>query len=146
MLRHFSAGGVVFKNMGGQVLFLIRKASSSPGYRGVVGWSLPKGGIEKGENSQEAALREVAEETGIAAEIVSKLTEVRYFFMDQEKQKVFKTVVFFLMKWKSDLSQGFDHETEEIRWVEMNEARELLVYKNEVKIVEKAKEQISGLS
>ena len=134
-----SAGGVVYKKESGQVLWLLRWPSGNhqdfPGY---ARWSFAKGWIEKGETAEQAALREVAEEGGVRAEIVSKLSTVHYFYTNPEGQKVSKSVVYFLMEWLEDLKEGFGEETEEIKWVGRSEAEELLVYKNEKALLGKA--------
>ncbi len=143
MIRQFSAGGVVYKIHQDQVLFLLRKGSVNPDYKGSTDWSLPKGWLDDAgpempgpytlghkrataDQIQAAALREVAEETGVNAQIVSRLGSVQFFFVDSRHQKVFKTVIYFLMRYMSDLPAGFGYETSQITWVSAVDAKELL--------------------
>ena len=143
MIRQFSAGGVVFKKENDRFLFLLKKGSLSPGYYASGEWSLPKGwlddagpdlpgpytlGLKKATSGEveQAALREVREETGVEAGIVRRLGNEQFFFVDHHHEKVFKTVIYFLMSFVSDLPQGFGSETSEIKWVELSEARVLL--------------------
>ncbi|MBI2593756.1 NUDIX domain-containing protein, partial [Candidatus Daviesbacteria bacterium] len=88
MKREFSAGGIVLKD--GKVLLIKNAAMRDPkkAY-----WGFPKGHIQEGEKSEEAAVREIKEETGIETEIVKKLGDSRYVFT-KEGQKVFKVVVY----------------------------------------------------
>jgi 8-oxo-dGTP pyrophosphatase MutT (NUDIX family) len=143
MIRQFSAGGVVYKKIGDQLLFLLKRSPLSPGYYASGEWSLPKGWLDdagpdlpgpytlgqkkaKSEEVEASALREVREETGIDAKIVQILGNVQFFFIDHHHEKVFKTVIFFLMTYISDLPGGFDLETSEIKWVDVTEAQTLL--------------------
>ncbi len=143
MIRQFSAGGVVFKKDQSRILFLLKKSSLTPGYYAAGEWSLPKGWLDDAGPDQPgpftlgqkratsdqvraAALREVREETGVAAEILSRLGDVKFVFTDHHHEKVFKTVIYFLMEYVRDLPEGFDSETSEIRWVTQQEAPSLL--------------------
>ena len=86
-MKEVSSGGVVVLN--GRVLALKK-------YRG--DWVLPKGRLEGDESLEEAALREVYEETGIKAEIVRYLGFVKYFYIHQNGEEVHKTVHYYYMK------------------------------------------------
>lgn len=168
MVRQFSAGGVVYrkckienesfdKTQGKQfkIEWLVRKGRHNPEYAGSGEWSLPKGWLDDigdkpgprtmgnkratKEEMVEAALREVREETGVDAKVVERLGDVKFFFVNSEKEKVFKTVVFYLMEYSHDLPEGHDSETEETRWVSVEEAKMLLKKrKGEAQMVEKA--------
>ena len=129
--REFSAGGVVFRREPEGVLWLVVKPKGSEK------WRFPKGKIEKGENSSEAALREVKEEGGVEAIILNKIDSIKYFFI-QEGQKVFKTVTFYLMEYAQEAQGGFCWETEEVAWLSFEEARKKLAFSNEKKVLEKA--------
>lgn len=131
--REFSAGGVVFrKEQEGLLWLVIRPAGSRQ-------WRLPKGWIEHGETSLEAAQREVAEEAGVKTEILGKVGIEKYFFV-QGKEKIFKTVVFYLMEYLQEAETGFSWETEEIDWLSFKDAKTRLAFKQEKEILEKAKE------
>lgn len=146
MIRQFSAGGVVYKRNRNQVSWLIRRAKPSEYYKGTAGWSLPKGWIDVGEKSQDAAIREVKEETGVEAKIVSKIGEMKYFFVDENKEKVFKIVTYYLMEYAGETGKGFDEETEEIKWVTIDEALERVRYKNEREMVENGNKLLSDVT
>ncbi len=142
MLREFSAGGLVYKKEDNQVLWLVRRPKGGNDYRGNLGWSFPKGWIEKGETIEQAALREVAEEAGVKAQIVSKLPTLKIFFTNPDGQKVMKFITYFMMEWQEDLKESFGWETEEVKWVSKDEAAGLLIYKNEKELLDKAVESL----
>ena len=131
--KEFSAGGVVFRREPEGVLWLVVKP------KGDNRWRFPKGGIETGESSVQAAQREVREEGGVEAEIVDKIGHEKYFFV-QDKQKIFKTVTFYLMEYQQEAQTGFTWETEEIDWLPFAEAKKKLAFDKEKEILEKAKE------
>ena len=92
MREEVSAGGVV---LFGNAVLLLRKFNGD--------WVLPKGKVEEGENKQEAALREVLEETGVKADILKYLGEIHYTFKENwdKNRAVHKTVFWYLMKARS---------------------------------------------
>jgi 8-oxo-dGTP diphosphatase len=96
-------------------------------------WSLPKGKLEEGEEWQEAALREVREETGYRARASAELQRVSY--LDRKGRR--KLVRYWLME---PLEGGFEphDEVDELRWVTPEEAYELLTYEHDNDIVQKA--------
>lgn len=132
MIREFSAGGIVF-NKDGKVLLISNAALRDPkkAY-----WGFPKGHIEKQEKSEQAALREVEEETGIKSEIIKKLGDSSYVYT-RDGEKVFKLVVMFLMKY---VSGEIKHQPEELldaKWVRVEEALEKLSFKKDREFLEK---------
>lgn len=149
MKREFSAGGVVYKNQGEKVLWLLRRPTPNPEYKGNLGWSFPKGWIDDApeggqpgplasgkvkateQDLQQAALRETREEGGVIAAIEKKLSTLKLFFTDSKGEKVMKFVTYYLMKYVSDAPEGHDNETEEVYWATTDEAKKLLVHKNE---------------
>lgn len=131
MVREFSAGGVVFKKIRDQILWMVVQHS---GYKG---WIFPKGHVEKGETSEEAATREVKEETGIEAKIIQKIGETQYFYT-REGEKRFKIAVFFLMEYVGGDEKDHDSETSAIEWLSYDEALKKLTFKDEKGILEKA--------
>jgi len=108
--REFSAGGVVFRQEPEGILWLVVKPAGSEK------WRLPKGWIEPGESSAQAAKREVEEEGGVEAEVLGKIGREKYFFV-QDKQKILKTVVFYLMKYLQESRSGPCWEVETIDWL-----------------------------
>jgi len=129
-----SAGGVVVKD-GSQVLLARREEH----------WQLPKGLVEegKGEKIEETAIREVKEETGINARIIKPLGKVNYWYY-RDNKRIYKTVYFFLMEAISGDVNEHDHEMDEVRWFEIDEAINKIAYRNERDILEKAKKELRG--
>jgi len=101
---------------------------------------LPKGLVEQGETYEEAAMREVEEETGLKGKIVGKIGEINYTF--SREKEVSKTVHFFLLKFVGGSIDAHDHEVDEVRMVPASEALKLLTYPNERRMVAKAMEML----
>lgn len=107
--------------------------------RGELVWGLPKGEIEDGESPQEAALREVREETGVVAEIVDELDKVTYWFSrPKDRVRIRKTVQFFLMRAEGGNITDHDDEVEEVRFFALSEALDRTRYDNEVQLLKQA--------
>jgi ADP-ribose pyrophosphatase YjhB (NUDIX family) len=90
-------------------------------------WVLPKGTPDHDERIEETATREVREETGLDVRIVRPLGTIEYWFA-LPRQRVHKTVHFFLMEALGGDTAHHDHEYEEVRWVPVEEARRLLAF------------------
>ena len=129
--REFSAGGIVFRSEPEGILWLVVKPT------GDKRWRLPKGEIDKGESSVAAAKREVKEEAGVETEVLSKVGDEKFFFV-WDKQKILKTVVFYLMQYIQEASQGSDFEIEAIDWLEFEEAKKRLAFEKEIDLLGKA--------
>jgi 8-oxo-dGTP pyrophosphatase MutT (NUDIX family) len=135
--REFSAGGVLVRRVRGRwVLAGIRPAGKKPGI-----WALPKGLIGPGEKPEEAALREVAEETGVEARLVTKLGDIRYVYT-WAGERVFKVVSFYLLRYRrgrlGQIAPEQEIEVEEARWLPLDEAPKLLAYRGEREMAENA--------
>lgn len=141
--REFSAGGVVCKKVDGEIFWLIIKPKQTGDFY-KAGWRLPKGWIDEGEKPEETALREVAEESGVKAEIIKKIDILKYLYTNEGKEKVFKVVTFYLMKWVENLPEGFGWETEEIAWLAFDEASKQLAFGSEKKVLKKAEKEIES--
>jgi 8-oxo-dGTP pyrophosphatase MutT (NUDIX family) len=128
----FSAGGVVVAD--GQVITIVPVKRAADGRR-VLG--LPKGHLDGDETPEDAARREVAEETGVDAEIVEQLGDVRYRY-DRRGRAVNKVVRFYLFRYRSGDVADHDHEIEEARWMPLPQAVEELSYDGEREMVRRA--------
>jgi 8-oxo-dGTP pyrophosphatase MutT (NUDIX family) len=138
MPREFSAGGILVRRLRGRLWLAAIRPQGKP--EGV--WALPKGLIGAGESAAETAVREVAEETGLAAVLEGKLGDVRYVYSRRGGQRVFKVVSFFLLRYRSgrigDLPRGMEREVAEARWLPLDDAPRLLAYKGEREMAEAA--------
>lgn len=108
--------------------------------RGKSRWGLPKGAPNPEESVGEAALREVLEETGIRAEIISLLDRIEYFFRANDKL-IRKEVDFFLMRYLDGALQPQLTEVDDVEWVELSQAIDRASFDSEKRIlgmVEKA--------
>lgn len=124
MIREFSAGGVCVRRMRG------RDYVAAVRVKGGTVLALPKGHIDPGESSAEAAAREVREEAGVEGTFVGKLGDVRYWY-SRDGQRVMKNVAFFLFRYRSGSIEDHDHEVDSAEWVPLDEAPRLLSYRGE---------------
>lgn len=128
-----SAGGIVLDHRGPDAsAALIGRIDR----RGRLLWSLPKGHLEEGESPEAAAVREVAEETGIRGEVVAPLGSIDFWFV-ADGQRVHKTVHHYLLVRTGGELSDEDIEVSEVAWVPLREATERLAYADERALVEK---------
>ncbi len=100
-------------------------------------WSLPKGHIEPGESAEQAAVREIAEETGIVGRVVTWVGDIDFRFV-AEGRCVHKTVHHFLLEYVSGELCADDHEVESAEWTPLAALSSRLAYPDERRIVERA--------
>jgi 8-oxo-dGTP pyrophosphatase MutT (NUDIX family) len=129
-----SAGGVVHRRRGERIELLLAARRTR---RGELAWGLAKGGIEPDETPEQAAVREVREETGIEAEIEASLGETRYFYV-WEGVRIRKTVHFFLMRATGGDVSDHDDEMEDVRWFPMQRALRRASYRGEREVLGRA--------
>ena len=103
--------------------------------RGRLRWGLPKGAVSEGETSEQAALREVQEETGLEAVIVKPLDTIEYFFR-AGGTLIRKTVDFYLMNYVSGTLTPQLSEVDDVQWVELSEAIQRASFDSEKKLLE----------
>jgi 8-oxo-dGTP pyrophosphatase MutT (NUDIX family) len=119
---------------GEQVLVIVPRRRAADGERVL---ALPKGHIDPGETPLGAALREVREETGVEAELVGELGEVRYWYR-RGGRAVPKSVVFYLLRYVAGDTADHDEEVEEVRWMALARACTELTYEGEREIASRA--------
>ncbi len=138
-LMEFSAGGVVYRKT---PVDEIEIAIIRVGDR----YALPKGLIEKGESTQDAAVREVQEETGLHVVPLERIDKIDYwYFWDEggERTRRHKIVYFYLMKYAGGDTSRHDFEVDEVIWVPIRKAIEILSFKTEKEIVKRALQLLS---
>jgi 8-oxo-dGTP pyrophosphatase MutT (NUDIX family) len=123
-----AAGGVVWRHEGDQMLVAI---VHRPRYGD---WSLPKGKLDPGESWEEAALREVEEEVGLVCELDQELPTV--FYTDHKGRS--KAVRWWAMEIVEDNGFEPDEEVDELRWVSLADAAQMLTYPTDRSTLEAA--------
>ncbi len=143
MTREFSAGGVVVRYFDGCWWIAAIEPQSSADKRKPV-LALPKGLVDANEKPEESALREVREETGLEAELVTKLADIRYVYVRSwgDRARVFKIVSFFLLRYRSgrigDITADMQIEVRKADWIPLDEAAQRLTYRGEREVAAKA--------
>jgi 8-oxo-dGTP pyrophosphatase MutT (NUDIX family) len=156
MVREFSAGGVVVRRKAGSWWIAVIEPDhrEDPTAESVtkrvrkVTLCLPKGALDPGEKPPEAALREVREETGITAKLVTKLADSKYAYVRNwgDGARVFKVVSFFLMRYESgridDVTDDMRHEVRKAFWLPLEEASKKLSYGGERQVTRRAQKYL----
>jgi len=110
--------------------------------RGRLLWSLPKGHVEAGETTEDAAVREVEEETGIRGRVLAPLGTVDFWFVAEDR-RIHKTVHHFLLEARGGELSDADVEVTEVAWVPLEELRERLAYDGERRLVDAAEQLLA---
>src|SRR5438132_319300 len=157
MLREISSGGVLVRPAaGGWELAVIEPQTEAS----IVGESdkkrhkevlaLPKGLLDPGEKPAQTALREVREETGLTGSILAKLTDIKYIYVRSwgDKQRVFKIVSFYLLKYESgtidDIDSAMRVEVKRALWIPLEDAALKLAYRGERDVIRQAQEYVQN--
>ena len=128
-----SAGGIVIAREAGVPRFVAGRRHREAS----VTWTLPKGTPEANETTEQTALREVAEETGLAVRITAPFDSIHYTFI-QHGTRIHKTVHYFLMESIGGDLSAQDHEFDEVRWIPFADAPGILTFETERALVARA--------
>ena len=142
-VEQVSAGGAAFRlvNQDYEVAIISVGASRR--------WQLPKGLIDEGESAETAALREVREEAGIETELLAPVEKIEYWYVGEqrgERVRFHKSVHFYLLAYRCGGVENHDAEVIEARWVNADEAIEMLAFKGEKAVLEKALKMLPEFS
>lgn len=133
-VREVSAGGVIYRRNSGKIEIALIHVRNR--------WGLPKGHVEEGESIDETALREVKEETGLEGKVIKKLGDIRYSYRDKTKEgeplRIYKQVYFYLLRYTKGDVQAHDHEVDETRWFQIEDAMKNLKFATERTMVHRA--------
>ncbi len=160
MVREFSAGGVVLRKMRGRWFVAViephmerskaagSKTTAKKAANPII--ALPKGTIDEGEKPEQTALREVTEETGVKAEPVTKLKDIKYYYVRNwgDHARVFKIVSFYLFLYRSgrlgEISPEMRIEVQQAFWLPLEDASKTLSYSGERQVVRSAEEYLKS--
>jgi 8-oxo-dGTP pyrophosphatase MutT (NUDIX family) len=160
MMREISAGGVVVRRTpeGWQIAVIEPNKDISKQLTGKADrkraqkmlLALPKGLVDSGEKPDQTAMREVLEESGIRASVVTKLGDIKYAYVRSwgDKQRVFKIVSFYLLRYESgnigEISPEMRVEVKQALWLPLEDATSKLAYKGERDMVRRAQEYLQA--
>lgn len=136
-----SAGGIVVRYDAGRPHLVVGARRRERDGRT---WTLPKGTPKRGETTEQTAIREVAEETGLEVRITAPLTSISYAFV-QSGTRIHKTVHYFLMESTGGDLSGHDHEFDQVRWIAFDEASSILTFETERELVARAAAAIAAI-
>ena len=136
--EHSSGGAVIDLRDGAPFVAMIAT-------RGRSRWGLPKGAVSPGETSEQAALREVQEETGLDAEIISRLDTIEYYFRAGDTL-IKKSVDFYLMRYVGGTMTPQLSEVDDVEWVALSEGIQRASFDSERKLLSLALAQIESVA
>jgi len=138
-----SAGGVVWRRVGERLEIVMARPA------GKDSWVLPKGTPNPGEKLIETAVRETREETGLEVVAGAEVGKISYVFSWRDAPgkplvRIFKNVHYFLMEPRGGSLDDHDHEMDEVRWMEIEEAEHHASYKSDREIIVKARAMLTA--
>jgi len=137
-----SAGGVVWRREGDRLEIVMARPVRKDA------WVLPKGQPNPKETLIETAVRETREETGLEVEPGAEVGKISYVFSWRDRPgeqlvRIFKNVHYFLMEPRGGSLDAHDHEMDEVRWMDIDEAEHRASYKSDREIIVKAREMLT---
>jgi 8-oxo-dGTP pyrophosphatase MutT (NUDIX family) len=160
MVREISAGGVVLRQKEDRWWIaviepadparVVNTTASSARKKPKTVLCLPKGLVDSGEKPLSAAAREIQEETGITAEFIAKLADIKYVYVRTwgDRERVFKIVSFYLFRYQSGkidaISNDMRIEVAQAKWIPLEDAPKLLAYRGEKQMARKALEYVAS--
>jgi 8-oxo-dGTP pyrophosphatase MutT (NUDIX family) len=160
MIREISAGGVVLRKKDDAWWIAAIEPADSPDVADTAVNTalrkpktilcLPKGLVDSGEKALDAAMREIREETGVTAEPVIKLADIKYVYVRAwgDRERVFKIVSFYLFLYKSGkidaISDDMRIEVAQALWIPLEDAPKLLAYRGEKQMARKALDYVAA--
>jgi 8-oxo-dGTP pyrophosphatase MutT (NUDIX family) len=135
-----SSGGVIYRRATEGIEVALTQTSRGPM------WCLPKGRVEEAETLEEAAVREVREETGLHGLIQRPLRPIEYTYQARgengDRTAIEKTVHFFLMEFRNGSTEDHDSEVADVRWFPLDVAGRLLHHAGERDVLALAKKAL----
>lgn len=150
MVREISSGGLVIKRDKNEWMLAVIEPQREPAKKLKMILALPKGLVDEGEKSEQTAMREVQEETGLVASPITKLADIKYVYVRSwgDNERVFKIVSFYLLRYESgtigEISEEMRVEVKQALWIPLKEAARKLAYRGEKDMVKKALEYLQS--
>jgi ADP-ribose pyrophosphatase YjhB (NUDIX family) len=133
----YSAGGVIYRVNGNR--FEVALIATHEGRR----WGLPKGHVRRGETAEAAAVREIAEETGLTGTVERHLATIEYWFR-AGSTRIHKYVDLFLVRYTGGALMPQTAEVDDVRWFSLQEAAERASFARERDVLNQVRQLLEG--